>query len=131
MEEKDLKFFANVVRCFTENDVITLGLSDSDFSPDKYVIITYFGDDIENLRDGDDGIGIQTNLSIRENSSAISKIIVGRDFLNIFIRSDKTKIVGVSKIEIKFSEEKNYQNEIRDYLEKILMNSDAELYRVE
>ncbi|EPJ3766693.1 hypothetical protein NPI25_004190, partial [Providencia stuartii] len=71
-------FKASIVNCYTENDVVVIGVGDDPTSPQNYLILSRFDDG-----EVDDSIGIQTSLSEREYSNAIDKIILRKYTLKI------------------------------------------------
>ncbi|GGF44825.1 hypothetical protein GCM10011611_59030 [Aliidongia dinghuensis] len=127
MMAKILKFFANVVRCYVEDDVITVGFGDDDYAPKAYTIITRFDDEEENYSEGEGPIGIQTNLSEIESSSAIASIELKDNFIKIKINERKRTYVGVDEIIIEFEPSKENVDSINKYFHMIFDGSETQI----
>jgi hypothetical protein len=124
---KDITFFANIVQCYVENDVITIGFGDHNDAPRNYTIITRFDDDEENYLKGEGPIGIQTNLSIEEYSSAISSVCLNKNTISIKINQNVVDNIGVNKIEIEFDSSAIDVGNLIKYLHLIFDDSHVKL----
>lgn len=94
---KEIRFFASVINCYTENEVITIGIGNDPISPDRYFILSRFDDS-----EIDDSIGIQTHTSEIEVINAIDNIVLKQNSLKIDIKKNKNNEVFARKIVIDF-----------------------------
>lgn len=113
-------FKASIVNCYTENDVLVIGIGDDPISPQNYLILSRFDDG-----EVDDSIGIQTSLSEREYSNTIDKIILGKYTLKIEIKTDKIKDVGFSNILVYLNAEHFNYRTLKEYIDTIFHDSSA------
>lgn len=114
---KEIRFFASILSCYTENDVLTIGIGNDSISPDRYLIISRFNDDDEI----DDSIGIQTYLSEIEVANAIENIVLKKNSFTIDIKKKKENEVCAQKFIINFDNIDT--NLLVKYINEIFLNS--------
>lgn len=93
------EFPASVVRCYVEDDVAVIGLSDDNVTPGNYVILTRMLED----ESEQDGVGIQTSRSTHEFSNAITRIELRQQELSIFVNQECAAGVGGAVISVNLS----------------------------
>nr|WP_306463351.1 hypothetical protein [Providencia stuartii] len=113
-------FKASIVNCYTENDVVVIGVGDDPTSPQNYLILSRFDDG-----EVDDSIGIQTSLSEREYSNAIDKITLEKNTLKIEIKTDKIKDVRFSNILVYLNADHLNYSTLKEYIDTIFHDSSA------
>ncbi|MDN0006050.1 hypothetical protein QVM88_06550 [Providencia stuartii] len=113
-------FKASIVNCYTENDVVVIGVGDAPTSPQNYLILSRFDDG-----EVDDSIGIQTSLSEREYSNAIDKITLEKNTLKIEIKTDKIKDVRFSNILVYLNADHLNYSTLKEYIDTIFHDSSA------
>lgn len=106
------------INCYTENDVITIGIGDDPMVSKNYLIISRFDE-----YDIDNSIGIQTSLSDYEIENAIDEIIFEKKTLIIKIKEMKVKEVNNEIITVKFSNQNIDYKLLNDYFHKIVKGS--------
>lgn len=119
-----LEFSASAVSCYTENDVVTIGVGDDEHSPEHYLIITYLE---EGNSPKDTEIGLQTNLSETECSAAISQIKLKTRLMEIFIRKEMVPIVGASTIRVHLDCNSTELTKLSRYLSSVFDGSGTQL----
>ncbi|MGG4606745.1 hypothetical protein [Providencia sp. Me31A] len=115
-------FKASIANCYTENDVVIIGIGDDPITPKNYLIISRFDDG-----DIDDSIGIQTHLSEREYSNIIDKVILGRDTLKVNIKPNKIKDIGFSSISAFLYNDKIDHITLKEYISNIFHKSSVKV----
>jgi hypothetical protein len=118
------EFFASTVRCYIENDVLTIGMGDDGEMSDKFVIITRL-DEEETVGAG--AIGLQTNFTLQEYSNAISVLNVSRHAVEILISKEKEKKIGVGRIRVNYDSDKFSFDEFVRYIHLIFDNCNIDL----
>lgn len=113
-------FKASIVNCYTENDVVVIGVGDDPTSPQNYLLLSRFYDG-----EVDDSIGIQTSLSEREYSNAIDKITLEKNTLKIEIKTDKIKDVRFSNILVYLNADHLNYSTLKEYIDTIFHDSSA------
>ena len=78
---KEITFFGTAINCYTENDVLIIGIGNDKVSPNQYLIISKLDED-----EIGESIGIQTYLSDIEVVNAIDSLILKFDYLIINIK---------------------------------------------
>jgi len=96
---KEITFLATVINCYTENDVLIIGIGNDRVLPNQYLIISKLDED-----EIGEYIGIQTYLSDIEVANAIDSLVLKFNYLIINIKRNKENEVGVRKIIIKFKD---------------------------
>ncbi|MBC2214027.1 hypothetical protein HCA87_00455 [Listeria welshimeri] len=120
MDDRQLIFDATIINCYTENDVVTIGIGDDEIAPNNYIIISRLDEDGV---DTNDSIGFQTSESSREYSNAINLVKVKKHLIEVRITEDKVKEIGVSVIKISFNPNKVDMNLFFNYLRNIFIGS--------
>ncbi|EMI5493053.1 hypothetical protein REJ26_004245 [Providencia stuartii] len=115
-------FKASIANCYTENDVVIIGIGDDPITPKNYLIISRFDDG-----DIDDSIGIQTHLSEREYSNIIDKVILGRGTLKVKIKPNKIKDIGFSSISVFLYNDKIDHITFKEYINNIFHKSSVKV----
>jgi|GEM_PF-4773168 len=118
-----IEFTASTVSCYTENDVLTIGVGDDPVSPKNYIIIS-------RLDDGgsvDDSIGIQTHLSEAEVSDAIKEIYLSLDKLIIKIEDRKKDDVHASEIVALLPRDDPGFDQLKKYVHEIFYGSSVHI----
>lgn len=118
--KKESHFFATTINCYTENDVLIVGIGNHAISPDRYLIISRFDEG-----EIDDAIGIQTNNSTMEVANAISNLFLRKNSLTIEIKADKQYLVGEQTLTTEFTDQ-NITLLIK-YIKKIFLGSSVNL----
>ncbi|MDS1774093.1 hypothetical protein QX226_22555 [Vibrio vulnificus] len=115
----EIIFLASIIECYTENDVLIIGVGDDKFDPENYIVVSRFDDG-----DVDDSIGIQTHLSEIEVPNAIMKVCLRKNKVVFFIKESKIQKVQVSKIEIDFTDESKVDiSSLEKYIHDIFVHS--------
>ena len=96
---KEITFLGTVINCYTENDILIIGIGNDKISPNQYLIISKLEED-----EIGESIGIQTYLSDIEIVNAIDSLVLKFNYLIINIKRNKENEVGVRKIIIKFKD---------------------------
>ena len=96
---KEITFFGTVINCYTENDVLIIGIGNDKISPNQYLIISKLDED-----EIGESIGIQTYLSEIEIVNAIDSLVLKFNYLIINIKKNKENEVGARKIIVKFKD---------------------------
>ena len=96
---KEITFFGTVINCYTENDVLIIGIGNDKISPNQYLIISKLDED-----EIGESIGIQTYLSDIEIVNAIDSLVLKFNYLIINIKKNKENEVGARKIIVKFKD---------------------------
>jgi hypothetical protein len=122
----EIEFFAETVRCYTENEVLIIGLGDQGETPANFVIVTRF-DETEDVEGNDDAIGVQTNLSEREYSGVVNKITLTKNIFEILIKKYKIDEIEISRIKIGFDYSKIDSGKLIEYLHGIFDRSSVVL----
>lgn len=95
--EQEARFFATIINCYTENDVLMIGIGNHPTSLDRYLIISRFDDG-----EIDDSIAIQTNKLTMEVANAIKYLLLEKNALTVEIKADKQHLVGEQKLIAEF-----------------------------
>ena len=111
------EFEGNFINCYTENEVITLGIGTDDVDPTYFIILTKLENEI----------GIQTSQSENETDSCIEAIQLENNELYIIIKKSKFKELGANLIKISFSNEQENLNQLIEYLHLIFDDSQIAL----
>ncbi|OEY96887.1 hypothetical protein [Acinetobacter qingfengensis] len=112
-----MKFFtAHCVRCYIEDDVYTIGLSDDEFDPIDFVILSRMQDENE--------IGLLINDNDFEFSNAIDRVSFKFDELHILIRPQNIDQVDYSRIQIRLDD---VPAKFKQHLIQLFKPSDVEL----
>lgn len=101
----DIVFIATSVNCYVEDEVTVIGISDSDISPDNFIILTRFDEDEESV---DNRIGLITHLSDIEAIHAIKQITIGRDIFILVLNNDIQITAHLNVDETDFIQLKTY-----------------------
>lgn len=96
---KEITFLGTVINCYTENDVLIIGICNDKISPNQYLIISKLDED-----EIGESIGIQTYLSDIEIVNAIDSLVLKFNYLIINIKRNKENEVGARKIIVKFKD---------------------------
>lgn len=96
---KEITFLGTVINCYTENDVLIIGIGNDKISPNQYLIISKLNED-----EIGESIGIQTYLSDIEIVNAIDSLVLKFNYLIINIKRNKENEVGARKIIVKFKD---------------------------
>lgn len=96
---KEITFLGTVINCYTENDVLIIGIGNDKISPNQYLIISKLNED-----EIGESIGIQTYLSDIEIVNAIDSLVLKFNYLIINIKRNKENGVGARKIIVKFKD---------------------------
>lgn len=118
----EVKFTASVVNCYTEDDVLVMGIGDDPTEPENYLIISRFDDG-----EIDDSIGIQTHLSEMETSNAIEKVILNRTNFIVDIKAGKEEKVNASRIVVTFSNDNIDYVRLKNHLSDIFFGSSVSI----
>lgn len=118
----EVKFTASVVNCYTEDDVLVMGIGDDPTEPENYLIISRFDDG-----EIDDSIGIQTHLSEMETSNAIEKVILNRTNFIVDIKEGKEEKVNASRIVVTFSNDNIDYVRLKNHLSDIFFGSSVSI----
>ena len=94
---KEITFLGTVINCYTENDILIIGIGNDKISPNQYLIISKLEED-----EIGESIGIQTYLSDIEIVNAIDSLVLKFNYLIINIKRNKENEVGARKIIVKF-----------------------------
>lgn len=117
---KEITFFGTAINCYTENDVLIIGIGNDKVSPNQYLIISKLDED-----EIGESIGIQTYLSDIEVVNAIDSLILKFDYLIINIKRNKENEVGALKIMVKFKDINLVL--LAKYINDIFLNSSVTL----
>lgn len=96
---KEITFLGTVINCYTENDVLIIGIGNDKISSNQYLIISKLDED-----EIGESIGIQTYLSDIEIVNAIDSLVLKFNYLIINIKRNKENEVGARKIIVKFKD---------------------------
>ncbi len=118
----EVKFTASVVNCYTEDDVLVMGIGDDPTEPENYLIISRFDDG-----EIDDSIGIQTHLSEMETSNAIEKVILNRTNFIVDIKEGKEEKVNASRIVVTLNNDNINYSLFESYLNDVFSGSSVDL----
>lgn len=118
----EIRFIGSAVNCYTENDVIIIGVGDDSISPRNYIVISRFDDG-----EIDNSIGIQTHLSEIEIPNAIEKVALCINNLVVTIRPKKEHEVNASIIDITLSDNGIDYSLLKKYLHDIFHGSSTNL----
>lgn len=118
--KKESCFFATTINCYTENDVLIVGIGNHPISPDRYLIISRFDDG-----EIDDAIGIQTNNSTMEVANAISNLFLQKNSLTVEIKADKQHLVGEQRLTAEFTDQNIAL--LTEYIKNIFLDSSVNL----
>jgi hypothetical protein len=116
----EVRFLATTVNCYTEDEVLIIGMGNDPVSPDHYLILSRFNDG-----EVDKSIGIQTHLTEMEISSAINSIVLKANILTIAINKHKVDEVKVKKIVVEFGQID--QTLLIKYINDIFLNSSVKV----
>ncbi|MCO6557675.1 MAG: hypothetical protein J6577_10660 [Gilliamella sp.] len=96
---------ATNINCYTEDQVLIIGISNDLIFPNNYLILSRFDEDEdEDEGDVDESIGIQTHLTEIEVAKAVKSIVLKKNTLTIEINKHKTEQIQAKKIIIEFNE---------------------------
>lgn len=98
--QQEARFFATTINCYTENDVLIIGIGNHPTSPDRYLIILRFDDG-----EIDDSIAIQTNKSTMEVANANNYLLLEKNALTVEIKVDKQHLVGEQRLIAEFADQ--------------------------
>ena len=115
---KEITFLGTVINCYTENDVLIIGIGNDKISPNQYLIISKLDED-----EIGESIGIQTYLSDIEIVNAIDSLVLKFNYLIINIKRNKENEVGARKIIVKFRDIDLVL--LAKYINDIFLNSSA------
>ncbi|MCO6539671.1 MAG: hypothetical protein J6569_06010 [Gilliamella sp.] len=101
MINNEIKFLATNINCYTEDQVLIIGISNDLIFPNNYLILSRFDED---EGDVDESIGIQTHLTEIEVAKAVKSIVLKKNTLTIEINKHKTEQIQAKKIIIEFNE---------------------------
>lgn len=105
MINNEIKFLATNINCYTEDQVLIIGISNDLIFPNNYLILSRFDEDEdEDEGDVDESIGIQTHLTEIEVAKAVKSIVLKKNTLTIEINKHKTEQIQAKKIIIEFNE---------------------------
>lgn len=115
---KEVTFLGTVINCYTENDILIIGIGNDKISPNQYLIISKLEED-----EIGESIGIQTYLSDIEIVNAIDSLVLKFNYLIINIKRNKENEVGARKIIVKFRDIDLVL--LAKYINDIFLNSSA------
>lgn len=115
---KEITFLGTVINCYTENDILIIGIGNDKISPNQYLIISKLEED-----EIGESIGIQTYLSDIEIVNAIDSLVLKFNYLIINIKRNKENEVGARKIIVKFRDIDLVL--LAKYINDIFLNSSA------
>ena len=118
--KQEARFFATTINCYTENDVLIIGIGNHPTSPDRYLIISRFDDG-----EIDDSIAIQTNKSTMEAANAINYLLVEKNALTVEIKADKQPLVGEQKLIAEFADQDIAL--LEEYIKNIFLGSSVNI----
>ncbi|MFQ0999164.1 hypothetical protein [Gilliamella sp. BG6] len=97
---------ATNINCYTEDQVLIIGISNDLIFPNNYLILSRFDEDEGDVDEGDvdESIGIQTHLTEIEVAKAVKSIVLKKNTLTIEINKHKTEQIQAKKIIIEFNE---------------------------
>lgn len=123
------KFFASTIKCYEEDDVLVVALSDGPVDPANFMIITRLDD--EDNHTLDEGIGFQTDQAEYEMSDAIEKVILRSDSLEVVVKSELADFFGGSSILAEIPRGNNDSSEqilmLKNALQNIFSGTKTEL----
>ncbi|EXL29101.1 hypothetical protein ACQJ22_11405 [Pseudomonas fragariae (ex Marin et al. 2024)] len=97
IEEKHGKIFSvSTIKCYEEDNVLVIALSDHSVAPSNFIIITRLDD--EDNATVNDGIGFQTDQAEYERSDAIEKVILHSNSLEVVVKPEFASFFGGSSI---------------------------------
>lgn len=115
---KEITFLGTVINCYTENDILIIGIGNDKISPNQYLIISKLEED-----EIGESIGIQTYLLDIEIVNAIDSLVLKFNYLIINIKRNKENEVGARKIIVKFRDIDLVL--LAKYINDIFLNSSA------
>ncbi|WP_143426336.1 hypothetical protein [Gilliamella sp. Occ4-3] len=92
---------ATNINCYTEDQVLIIGISNDLIFPNNYLILSRFDEDESDV---DESIGMQTHLTEIEVTKAVKNIVLKKNTLTIEINKHKIEQIQAKKIIIKFNE---------------------------
>ncbi|OCG77487.1 hypothetical protein A9G44_04955 [Gilliamella sp. Occ4-3] len=101
MINNEIKFLATNINCYTEDQVLIIGISNDLIFPNNYLILSRFDEDESDV---DESIGMQTHLTEIEVTKAVKNIVLKKNTLTIEINKHKIEQIQAKKIIIKFNE---------------------------
>lgn len=122
------KFFASAIKCYEDDEVLTVALGDDAEDPMTFLVITRLDD--EDNASVEDGIGLLTEHAEYEMSGAISEVILGLNSLEVVVKAEFRDFFGCSSIVAEFLPQSgelsiNYLN-LRKWLHDIFEGSKVE-----
>lgn len=94
------KFAAAAIKCYEEDEVLTVALGDDFKNPSNFLVITRLDD--EDNASVDDGIGLLTEYANYEMSGAISEVVLGLNSLEVVVKPEFTDFFGSLSIVAEF-----------------------------
>lgn len=79
-------FSASTIKCYEEDNVLVIALSDDLVAPSNFIIITRLDD--EDNATVNDGIGFQTDQAEYERSDAIEKVILHSNSPEVVVKPE-------------------------------------------
>lgn len=89
-------FSASTIKCYEEDKVLVIALSDDSVAPSNFIIITRLDDEANATVN--DGIGFQTDQAEYERSDAIEKVILHSNSLEVVVKPEFASFFGGSSI---------------------------------
>lgn len=89
-------FSVSTIKCYEEDNVLVIALSDDSVAPSNFIIITRLDD--EDNATVNDGIGFQTDQAEYERSDAIEKVILHSNSLEVMVKPEFASFFGGSSI---------------------------------
>ncbi|KPX70877.1 hypothetical protein [Pseudomonas syringae group genomosp. 3] len=114
------KFFATTIKCYEEDDVLIIALSDDSVAPSNFMIITRLDDEDNAMVN--DGIGFQTDQAEYEMPDAIEKVVLRSDSLEVVVKPEFASFFGGLSILAEISQESCDSSEQIDMLKDALQN---------
>ncbi|QQN27218.1 hypothetical protein [Pseudomonas syringae group genomosp. 3] len=114
------KFFATTIKCYEEDDVLIIALSDDSVAPSNFMIITRLDDEDNAMVN--DGTGFQTDQAEYEMPDAIEKVVLRSDSLEVVVKPEFASFFGGLSILAEISQESCDSSEQIDMLKDALQN---------
>ncbi|MBL3831570.1 hypothetical protein EGU77_29925 [Pseudomonas syringae pv. theae] len=123
------KFFATTIKCYEEDDVLIIALSDGSVAPSNFMIITRLDDEDNAMVN--DGIGFQTDQAEYEMPDAIEKVVLRSDSLEVVVKPEFASFFGGLSILAEISQESYDSSEqigmLKDALQNLFSGAQVEL----
>ncbi len=117
--QKNLAFTGSVVSCYTENEVLTVGIANDEHEPSQYVILTRLDEHADFEEASGQAIGFQTHLSDYESAAAVAALRLDGAVMEIWIKPDSMVQVGAESVKITLTVSQLEMAELVRYLHAI------------